>query len=254
MFILSLYGLLLVLTYGWTAEASGDTSCQPFHTTFPSGSVSNTGSDSLFRALSPPETYETGDDGLAMYLLKPEGPVKRTGNVNDKIGQGATINSTELCVHGKLSFEVTAPTISGVVTAIILIGSDSFDEIDVELLGGDPTHWSTNVFVFLPGEKEPVYNKYNSVERVDGSIAQKHTYFIDYNSDRIVWGIDEKVVRTLTKEQAGERYPSHCLRIQCGIWDASEHEGTSEWARGPIDWSEQPEKIPAYVHSMTLEC
>lgn len=95
MFILSLYGLLLVLTYGWTAEASGDTSCQPFHTTFPSGSV---GPDSLFRALSPPETYETGDDGLAMYLLKPEGPVKRTGNVNDKIGQGATINSTEPCV------------------------------------------------------------------------------------------------------------------------------------------------------------
>lgn len=55
-------------------------------------------------------------------------------------------------------------------------------------------------------------------------------------------------------EQAGERYPSHCLRIQCGIWDASEHEGTSEWARGPIDWSQQPEKIPAYIHSMTLEC
>ncbi len=71
----------------------------------------------------------------------------------------------------------------------------------MELLGGDPTHWSTNVFVFLPGEKEPMYNKYNSVERVDGSIAQKHTYFIDYNSDRIIWGIDEKVVRTLTKGQ-----------------------------------------------------
>ncbi|KAK0434626.1 glycoside hydrolase [Armillaria borealis] len=184
-----------------------------------------------------------------MYLLKPEGPVKRTGNVNNKIGQGATINSTELCVHGKLSFEVTVPTVSGVVTAIILIGSasphsyslDSLDEIDVELLGGDPTHWSTNVFVFLPGEKEPMYNKYNSVERTTTRTG-------------IVWGIDGKAVRTLTKEQAGERYPSHCLRIQCGIWDASEHEGTSEWARGPIDWSGQPEKIPAYIHSMTLEC
>ncbi|KAK0218185.1 glycoside hydrolase family 16 protein [Armillaria fumosa] len=252
MFILSLYGLLLVLTYGRTAEASGDTSCQPFHTTFPSGSVGL--ADSPFRAISPPETYETCDNGLAMYLLKPEGAVRRTGNVNDKIGQGATINSTELCVYGKLSFEVTAPTVSGVVTAIILIGSDSSDEIDVELLGGDPTHWSTNVFVFLQGEKEPMYNKYNSVERVDGSIAEKHTYFIDYNSDRIVWGVDGKAVRTLTKGQAGARYPSHCLRIQCGIWDASEHEGTSEWARGPIDWSQQPEKIPAYLHSMTLEC
>ncbi|KAK0189144.1 glycoside hydrolase family 16 protein [Armillaria mellea] len=250
MFIFSLYGLFLILAYGWAAEAS-DSSCNPFHTTFPSGSV---GPDSFFRALSPPETYEICDDGLAMYLLKPEGSVKRTGNVNDKIGQGATINSTELCVHGNLSFEVTAPAVPGVVTAFILVGSDSLDEIDVELLGGDPTHWSTNVFVFLPGETEPMYNKYSSIERVEGSIAQKHTYFIDYNLDRIVWGIDGNVVRTLTKEQAGERYPSHCLRIQCGIWDASEHEGTSEWARGPIDWSQQPEKISAYIHSMTLKC
>ncbi|KAK0203025.1 glycoside hydrolase family 16 protein [Desarmillaria ectypa] len=257
MFTLSLYGLLLVLTYGWMVEASGDFSCKSFHTTFPSGSVSNTGSDSLFIALSPQETYETGDNGLSMYLLRPEGTVKTAGNVNDKTGKGATINSTELCVHGKLSFEVSAPTVPGVVTAIILIGSDSLDEIDVELLGGDPTHWSTNVFVFLPGEKEPMYNKYDSTERVsdsDGNIAQKHTYFIDYNLERIIWGIDGRVVRTLKKEQAGERYPSHCLRIQFGIWDASGQKGTSEWAKGPIDWGTQHERIPAHVHSMTLEC
>ncbi|KAK0457798.1 glycoside hydrolase family 16 protein [Desarmillaria tabescens] len=257
MYALSLYGLLPVYAYVWAVKASGDFSCKSFYTTFPSGSVSNTGSDSLFKALSPQETYETGDNGLVMYLLKPEGTIKTTGNVNDKLGKGATINSTEVFVHGKVSFEVSAPTVAGVVTAVILVGSDSLDEIDVELLGGDPDHWSTNVFVFLPGETEPMYGKYASTERVSdsgGSIAQKHTYSIDYDPGRIVWSIDDRVVRTLTKEQADERYPTHRVRIQFGIWDASGEEGTSEWARGPIDWSKQHEKIPAHIHSMTLEC
>ncbi|KAG7444394.1 uncharacterized protein BT62DRAFT_1077737 [Guyanagaster necrorhizus] len=162
---------------------------------------------------------------------------------NDKIGEGATINSTELFMC------VLTPFYQHVFGQTIILGVENYplkflpqpfrawslqsssdknsrtyhskDEVDVELLGGEPIHWSTNVFVFLPGEEKPMYKKYASVEDVlgsDGSIAQRHTYFIDYyNPNKIVWDIDGNIVRTLTKEQAGERYPRYYLRIQFGI-------------------------------------
>jgi hypothetical protein len=36
-------------------------------------------------------------------------------------------------------------------------------------------------------------------------------------------------------------YPSHLSRVRLGIWDAINSKGTSEWAKGPINWKEAPE-------------
>lgn len=49
-------------------------------------------------------------------------------------------------------------------------------------------------------------------------------------------------------------YPSQPSRIQLGIWDASNPEGTSEWAKGPIDWQKAPSSISAAVKSLSVEC
>lgn len=49
-------------------------------------------------------------------------------------------------------------------------------------------------------------------------------------------------------------YPSQPSRIQLGIWDASNPEGTSEWAKGPIDWQKAPSSISATVKSLSVEC
>ena len=49
-------------------------------------------------------------------------------------------------------------------------------------------------------------------------------------------------------------YPSHAARVQLGIWDASNPAGTSEWARGPIDWKAAPKRISATFKSVTIEC
>jgi hypothetical protein len=67
-------------------------------------------------------------------------------------------------------------------------------------------------------------------------------------------------------------YPSHSMRLQignygslypnaviypafAGIWDASEHAGTAEWAGGPINWEKEPaHKVTATVKSITVEC
>jgi hypothetical protein len=68
--------------------------CQTFHTDFPPSSVSGYSTDAPFVALSPPGSYQTGGDGLELYLQRPDGTVTRNGRTNDKTGDGATVNST----------------------------------------------------------------------------------------------------------------------------------------------------------------
>lgn len=78
-------------------------------------------------------------------------------------------------------------------------GDDSQDEIDIEILGGKPKEWQTNVFVPTPKNPGPMYNVFSSTESIDGSITTLHSYSVDLNSDRIVWSVDGKIARTLTK-------------------------------------------------------
>jgi hypothetical protein len=42
--------------------------------------------------------------------------------------------------YGKFTFEVQSPVVPGVIVAATLIAPGG-DEIDIEMLGGDPRHW-----------------------------------------------------------------------------------------------------------------
>lgn len=124
--------------------------------------------------------------------------------------------------YGKVTFEVSSPLVGGVVTAVILLGNsnnfcshrrlahiqslaDEHDEIDVELLGGDPSHWQTNIFVPTTKDKEPLWGVFSSIEDVpsnrssEASIKDFHQYTIDWSADRIVWTVDGKITRTLMR-------------------------------------------------------
>jgi len=211
-----------------------------------------------------PNSYNMEPTGGVNLVLNPAaGPVavsKDGGKTNDKLGDGATLNSTFALLYGKVSFTVTATDVPGSVTALVLFGTASADEIDVEILGGDPTHWQTNVFRPAPGEAEPLYGVFGGVESYpNGTTASTHTYAVDWSPERIVWSVDGQVSRTLTPDQTlrnGYRhYPSALSRIQIGLWDGSSPAGTSEWAKGPIPWSKRQNKpISALIRSVTVEC
>lgn len=228
--------------------------CHPSHTEFTS-SLSD-----LYTVIEG--DHATGQKGLQLFLDRPHGEVKmdKETATNDVVGTGATVNSTYAMGHGKVTFEVAAPTVSGVVTAVILVGTQTPGEIDVELLGGDPAHWQTNVFAPTPKDPRPLFGVFSSVEDVPGpeGIAAFHKYTIDWDAERIVWGVDGQDVRTLDRSKARsdgfEHYPTGELRVQLGIWDASSPAGTSEWARGPVEWNSAPKRISAFVRSVTVEC
>lgn len=57
-----------------------------------------------------------------------------------------------------------------------------------------------------------------------------------------------------TRKDGVLHYPTHTLRLQLGIWDASNATGTSAWAKGPIDWDSAPETMTAVLRSVTVSC
>lgn len=84
-------------------------------------------------------------------------------------------------------------------TASIL--ADQRDEIDVEILGGDTTHWQSNVFTASPADQEPLWGVFGEIEGYaeKGTVTQVHRYAIDWNEERIVWSVDGEEMRTLRK-------------------------------------------------------
>ncbi|KAI0819579.1 concanavalin A-like lectin/glucanase [Trametes gibbosa] len=213
-----------------------------------------------FVPISSSESYELSSDALDLYLDRPRGRITTKGNVNDKVAEGATINSTSTFLYGKVTYTFSGPAVAGVVSAAILI-ADEHDEIDIELVGGDPKHWQTNVFAPTPHDDQPLYGAFGGIEDFphgSQNVTAVHSYTIDWNAERIQWSVDGSEVRTLrkadTKKDGALHYPTHPTRLQLGIWDASAPAGTSEWARGPIDWDDAPERMRATFQSIQVEC
>ncbi|RDX47171.1 glycoside hydrolase [Lentinus brumalis] len=213
-----------------------------------------------FTPLSPPGSYSLDSDGLKLFLDKPDGKIARKGHTNTRVADGATFNSTFTVRYAKVTYAFSGPAVPGVVTAAILLAPER-DEIDIELLGGDASHWQTNVFAPARSEDQPLYGAFSSVQNYPHSpksVASTHSYAIDWSPDRIVWSVDGSQVRTLLKadtmKNGALHYPSHPSRLQFGIWDASDQEGTAEWAHGPIDWDTAPKRTAAVFASVQVEC
>ncbi|KAI9617587.1 hypothetical protein H4Q26_012885 [Puccinia striiformis f. sp. tritici PST-130] len=79
--------------------------------------------------------------GVNLALNPPKGPVSLSADkkTNDKLGDGSTLNSTYSFLYGKVSLTVAASDVPGAVVALVLFGTTTADEIDIEILGGDPT-------------------------------------------------------------------------------------------------------------------
>ncbi|KAI9627743.1 hypothetical protein KEM48_012072 [Puccinia striiformis f. sp. tritici PST-130] len=154
-----------------------------------------------------------------------------------------------------------ASDVPGAVVALVLFGTTTADEIDIEILGGDSTHWQTNVFRPAPGETEPLYGVFGGVHGYanGGTTGGTHTYTVDWSPRGITWSVDGQPVRHLSPEQTlhngQQHYPSARSRIQLGLWDASSPEGTSDWAHGPVPWAKRQRKaVTASIKSITVEC
>lgn len=130
-----------------------------------------------------------------------------------KQGDNPNLRSNFYIMFGRVDFVLKAAPGTGIVSTALL-ASDCQDEIDFEWLGGDNTEVQTNYF-----------RKGNEGGYANGAFhadPENHdtfkTYTIDWNKDRILFQIDGNTIRTVTRAEAGSKYPQTPAYIMVGIW------------------------------------
>jgi beta-glucanase (GH16 family) len=127
--------------------------------------------------------------------------------------------------YGNYSAVLQAGAGSGVVNGFFTYTGPSdgkpWDEIDVEILGRNPTQLQLNYFVNGVGGQEHV------VDLGFDASASAHSYAFNWSADAIRWYVDGALVYSVAGA-AGTPLPSHTGRIMGNLWavDAS----ASNWA------------------------
>jgi hypothetical protein len=104
------------------------------------------------------------------------------------------------------------------------------------------------------------------IDDVSDTRQNWHTYEIDWQPDYINWSIDDKVVRTLKRDDTYNKttnqykYPQTPSRVQLSLWPGglpSNGKGTIEWAGGLVDWDSSYMTNGYYyaeVKDLSVEC
>lgn len=89
-----------------------------------------------------------------------------------------------------------------------------------------------------------------------------HTYEIDWTPEKVDWVVDGSVQRTLKKadtyNETSKQYefPQTPSRLQMSLWpagQASNAQGTIDWAGGEIDWNSEDIKTVGYDYATVGE-
>ncbi|MFM2056242.1 MAG: hypothetical protein RLY71_627 [Pseudomonadota bacterium] len=156
---------------------------------------------------------------------------------------GAEYRSSDFYGYGHFETTMQAASGSGVVTGFFTYTGPSdgqpWDEIDVEILGKDPSKLQLNYFVNGVGGHEHVINL-----GFDAS-AGLHRYAFDWRADALRWYVDGTEVYSVLG--VGTPLPTHAGRIMSNLWavDAS----ASGWAGSFADGTRATTSIDAISYS-----
>jgi GR25 family glycosyltransferase involved in LPS biosynthesis len=178
------------------------------HDTFPSNLV-------LFR---PGNAWAMNDEAV-LKLCKERTAVRAFTS--------AAIASTHRFRYGRFMAEVRAPKVSGLVTGVFLHRNGPRQEIDIELLGRDPTKLLVNVF-FNPGGPgtKLEYGFRGTPTMIDlGFDASDdfHVYEIDWQPNAIRWIVDGHVVHERVIWQPTP-IPDQPLEFNVNLWHSRSSE------------------------------
>jgi len=155
-------------------------------------------------------------------------------------GESVTVMTAFYIFFGRAEMIFKAAPGQGVISTMITL-SDTLDEIDWEIKGGNTSFISNNYFGW--GNLEQNFGEEPSTEDWEGgAMGGFHNYTFDWNEERIEYIMDDKVVRTVEYQEPGI-YPQTPSFVRFGIWAAGDPdlpEGTREWAGGDTDFDQGP--------------
>lgn len=154
------------------------------------------------------------------------------GGCSGKPYASGEYRTTDLYSYGRFETSMMAAKGSGTVSSFFTYTGSSdnqpWDEIDVEILGKNPTQLQTNYFTNGVGGHETIINL-----GFDASAGYHRYAFEWWNGGTINWFVDG----TLVHQENGSRgaLPTHPQRIMMNLWPGT---GVDSWL-GPFSYSGQ---------------
>ncbi|EST10166.1 Glycoside hydrolase, family 16 [Kalmanozyma brasiliensis GHG001] len=172
-----------------------------------------------------------------------------------RAAQQAKISTTDYLMYGYVEATLRHNARQGLIAAFITM-SDIKDEIDIEF-GKNSSVLMSNYFHMGQGTIAHAAD----LSPAGLNVSDWHTYGLNWTSTALQWSVDGRIVRTLTRNQAGDSYPRSPARIQFSTWaggNATNPEGTIEWAGGLIDWDTPEYKEDGYywqeIKQFNVQC
>ena len=131
---------------------------------------------------------------------------------------------------GRVETVVQAAPGSGIVSSMVL-WSSILDEIDWEFRGSYDTIVQTGYF----GKGvNGIWNR-STEEPVDQAFTRFHTYALDWSTERLIWEVDGKAIRTLKSADCNGhdiQYPASPAKLSLSLWDAGDPDEYNWWGGG----------------------
>ncbi|WP_424708776.1 family 16 glycosylhydrolase [Microbacterium sp. SLBN-111] len=160
-----------------------------------------------------PDRLSYSDEGVRIALDAGTGTSRR-------FTSGAFTSSRSFR-HGWFRAEIRAAAGPGLVTGFFLHRASPRQEIDIEILGTNPTRMLTNVY-FNPGEEGTAmeFGYRGAPHWVDlgfDATQDFHQYAIGWSADRIVWLVDGRPVHERTSWDPTP-IPHLAMRLHANLW------------------------------------
>lgn len=193
------YGDTVIVTSSMTSRSESFPSVRE---TFP-GNLASFSSDRL----------SFSDEGVRIVL--------DAGAVNGRRLTSGAFASTRSFTHGWFRAEIRAAAGPGLITGFFLHRASPRQEIDIEIVGTDPTRMLTNVY-FNPGEAGTAmeFGYRGAPHWIDlGFDASQdfHEYAIGWTADRIVWLVDGRSVHERASWEPTP-IPHLAMRLHANLW------------------------------------
>lgn len=133
--------------------------------------------------------------------------------------------------YGRLEGRFKAAKGIGIVTSLFFYDRTSQDEIDIEILGKDPSKLQTNYFKGGTGDHAVMLDL-----GFDAS-QEFHTYAIDWSAAALRWYVDDRLVHTETGDRGP--LPTHPAAVMANFWPGH-GVGTEAWLGGAFQYPGSP--------------
>ncbi|CAA2971561.1 xyloglucan endotransglucosylase hydrolase 2-like [Olea europaea subsp. europaea] len=167
-----------------------------------------------------------------------EGGRLLTLSLDQYSGSGFQSKNEYLFGRFDMQLKLVSGDSAGTVTTFFLASQGpGHDEIDFEFLGnasGQPYTVHTNVYSQGKGNKEQQFHLWFD------PTAAFHTYSIVWNSQRIIFLVDNIPIRVFNNHQAiGIPFPTNQpMRLYCSLWNADDW--ATQGGRIKTDWTKAP--------------